>query len=761
MFPASRRACGRIPLGLLLILSTLPARAQETTLQPDALDIVAVGIVNDGESILLATPGLPKDGRTWRFRSLDTSTLPQPIEKVVLASTGTKLFVQSVNGTHGILDLTRQQRHHATLQYVSARDITLDEDLSRQAHALPAQRFVAMRDGVAYVIDDMGRVRSEYPAIRAVDAAICDDGTVLYVGADGRLSACGDDKDDRKGCRQLPGIVNTASVTIAARSVGRADGSRLPRFLLIEGGDGDASVLDPEGETFRSASTDRVDAALRACLRLSASRVSEKRIAAYVNTLLDESARTAAAAGRRVARWQFFHVAPDPDLYAPVLELAPLETVFPSTFDTLEKIVPPGLGSGAVHVEPDALYDRYLRQEPAERRAQCTFYFHTKSTPGSWLIEYWLYYPFDVGGLGSHPHDPEHLFVEVEKLGGTVRRVIGAGHGYMAGNNVYTADKPGAHALNLPLFAIVELGKHATAPDIDRDGVFTPGVDENEYRERAKIWGVRDVIGTINNQVLAYDTTMSSTRRPEDWLAPAAFTALFPHESGLASRASCRATGLPAKSPLRSGGGFHLSDWVIVPPCHDLTPECAQRHVTEHPDFTDPATVLKEWAFPESFLRATYGLGPRRGLHSIGLGYAMDLDRVPGLGRALPLPGRLGADVFYWRQDTNESDRDSCLAKCEHGGGVGWAVRYEQFLSNLFGIFSAVRVYSPPIGDAWITFGPFLEAPLGKHTNVTLAGGLSFRPYASPRFELRLSAGLWKPKTNHLGLHAGSDERRR
>ncbi|HSC26682.1 MAG TPA: hypothetical protein VLD67_05380 [Vicinamibacterales bacterium] len=53
--------------------------------------------------------------------------------------------------------------------------------------------------------------------------------------------------------------------------------------------------------------------------------------------------------------------------------------------------------------------------------------------------------------------------------------------------------------MGLPLCVIVEQGKHATAPDID--GVFTSGVDENQYRERAKIWGVRDVIGTTNRVI--------------------------------------------------------------------------------------------------------------------------------------------------------------------------------------------------------------------------------------------------------------------
>ena len=97
---------------------------------------------------------------------------------------------------------------------------------------------------------------------------------------------------------------------------------------------------------------------------------------------------------------------------------------------------------------------------------------------------------------------------------------------------------------------------------------------------------------------------------------------------------------------------------------------------------------------------------------------------------------------------------------CPVAEGFGWGLRYEQFLSNLFGIYSAVRFFSPPVSDVWITFGPFVEAPLGRRSNVMFQGGLAFRQYESPRFEMRLSVGLWKPKTNHVGIAAAGDNAR-
>jgi hypothetical protein len=226
--------------------------------------------------------------------------------------------------------------------------------------------------------------------------------------------------------------------------------------------------------------------------------MSDASIASYVDALIRESADTWAADGEPVTDWRFFRTAPDEELYAPVLEFAKLETVFPSEFGMLEAMAAGAAAARGRQPVVERLYDRYLRLDSGARQQQCTLYYRTHSANGSWTIEYWLCYPFDVGGLVSHPHDPEHIFVEVDKLGGAPRRMIGAGHGYFAGNNVYIADRSGARALGLPLLAIVELGKHASAPDVDRDGTFTPGIDENQYRERAKIWGVRDVIH-VNN----------------------------------------------------------------------------------------------------------------------------------------------------------------------------------------------------------------------------------------------------------------------
>lgn len=663
--PASTALAVALPL-IFGCVTPSPARAH--LIPPDDQDVVGVTILEDGKTILLATPGRERSGQNWRFRSFDTSDLPQPLSQPVLSVSGTKLFLQASGGRALVLDLMRRDRQQDALQYVDPRDPAIDGAAGRHAHRLPSQRFVVIRDGSRHVVDDVGTARLEYPVARAPDAAIL------------------------------------------------ADGDAQEPFMT------------------------RTEASLRSALRIDRLSMTDTAIGLLLWSLGAEASETDAARGRRLGDWQFFRVTPDPELYVPVLEVAQEEDVFPGPFETLERL------GGSRGWSSPKLFDRYRRQDLQERRKDCTIYFRVHSDPGAWTIEYWFYYPFDVGGLKGHLHDPEHVFVEVDKLGGTVRSVNAAAHGFLAGNNIYSTTRASARPADLPLFVMAELDKHAAAPDMNRDGIFTPGIDENEYRERAKVWGVRDVVGTNNNHLLPYDRTMTLPRRAEDYLASINILERFPHEQRLAAQACCRLMPLPVEPPRQTT-------------CTEATTECAIASVMLHPDFVSRTTIVKEWVFPQSFLRATYGLGPGLGVHSVGLGYSVDLDRTPGFGRLLPLPGRVGADAFAWKRD------DPGHLKSEHqtahldGQGVGFGFRYEQFLSNLFGVHSSIRVYSPPISEMWMTFGPMVEIPIRNAGNVNLMTGLSVQPGGSPRFEIRISTGFWKPRLASVGLAAGSDRR--
>ena len=737
-----------------LMTSAVPALAAA---QADDVSqkFVAVGVVKDGEAVLLATRGLEARGRYWRLRSFDTIEVARPLRQAVLASHATKLFLQSPrNGL--VIDLTRQRRHNEALQHIDAQGRSLADG---QGHRLPDQRFVEIRDGKAYVVNDIGAAQAAYPVIEAIDAAISGSGAVLYLKPDRTGTICGETAD-RSRCRDLPTLIDDGDENVSIIAGPALPGGNAGRFLLLVGTESATRIVDPDRST-ETAPMRRTVAALHAALTLNGLTLTPATVQWLVATLDRESADTMAAEGSAPIDWRFFYVSPDVELYAPVLEVTASENVFPSAFETLS-----GLGGSRPlpvnrHRAAEALLDRYLRLDKETRRKQCTIYYRTRDAPGSWVIEYWLYYPLDSGGLGSHLHDPEHVFVEVDKLGGTGRRVTAAAHGYIAPNNTYTADLPGATAIELPLYIMVEQHKHASAPDIDRDRVFTPGIDENEYKERAKVWGVRDVIGTNNNQLMSFDRTMSADRKKEDFLAPLAVLTHYPDATDLAPLACCRLEPIPEVPP-------------NAKPCAEPTTDCAIKSVTTHPDFVNPRTILKDWVFPHSFARVTYGLGPRQRLHSLGVGFASDLDRMPGLSRLMPLPGRVGAEVFGWRQEPTIIDPEVCRVepngdvvaarstnvkpvRCKREYGVGAAVRYEQFLSNLFGIYSAVRVYTGPVTDFWFTFGPMVEMPLGNSSNVSFQAGLSFRAYESPRFEMRLSLGVWKPRTAEIGLRARPD----
>jgi hypothetical protein len=127
------------------------------------------------------------------------------------------------------------------------------------------------------------------------------------------------------------------------------------------------------------------------------------------------------------------------------------------------------------------------------------------------VVEFWLYYVADVG-TGSHEGDSEHAFLFIDKestspgllqrgvmQSGPVRAVVGAGHTGDTANNILatgslsspTGVMPARLPRHMPL--LVELGKHATAPDLTMDGRFNVGIDSNVFRQAA--WGSRDAFG--------------------------------------------------------------------------------------------------------------------------------------------------------------------------------------------------------------------------------------------------------------------------
>lgn len=130
-----------------------------------------------------------------------------------------------------------------------------------------------------------------------------------------------------------------------------------------------------------------------------------------------------------------------------------------------------------------------------------------------WQYQYWLYYPFD-DGPGAHRDDAEHvsIFLKQSASKEAIKAVVAAGHVSDTVNNILVTGKRGTEALfpheiraHIPI--LVELGKHASAPDRDCNGRFDIGLDANLYPEA--VWGSRDVWSGNVGQSLRVGTLKS------------------------------------------------------------------------------------------------------------------------------------------------------------------------------------------------------------------------------------------------------------
>ncbi len=149
------------------------------------------------------------------------------------------------------------------------------------------------------------------------------------------------------------------------------------------------------------------------------------------------------------------------------------------------------------------------------------------------LLEFYAYYADELG-FSSHQHDVEGAEVRLAiapndgqyltELGYPscgerhlvmfMTRVVAKAHGIEWYWNVLDVDKD----TRLPLNLLVEEGKHATAPDKNADGYFTPSYDVNVRVNDA--WGVRDIIRSGGLFAAGYQAWMTKVRHPEDRVLP-------------------------------------------------------------------------------------------------------------------------------------------------------------------------------------------------------------------------------------------------
>jgi hypothetical protein len=162
-------------------------------------------------------------------------------------------------------------------------------------------------------------------------------------------------------------------------------------------------------------------------------------------------------------------------------------------------------------------------------------------------LDFFFYYPLDIG-VGAHVHDVESIETrlavnrrpECGECPFVIRlvRVRGKAHGIEWYDNTLSVDE----STRLPLHVLVEEGKHASCPDRNADGLFTPGFDVTERVNDA--WGVRDTLHTGTFFTGHYQSWMTKARQRDTRVLPP----------------------LPEDSPLReeeSRGGIYAPDSAV------------------------------------------------------------------------------------------------------------------------------------------------------------------------------------------------------
>gem|GEM_PF-3225459 len=235
-------------------------------------------------------------------------------------------------------------------------------------------------------------------------------------------------------------------------------------------------------------------------------------------------------------------------------------------------------------------------------------------------LRYFFYYRQDFG-FHPHLHDLELVEMEVsldrpQDGAYTVRleRIIGFAHGTDWYANELVVDDD----IRLPPVILVEEGKHASCPDRNADGLYTPGYDVNRRVHDA--WGVRDVLGSGFLLASGFQSSMMKPRQPR--------FRVFPPETPGRPPEPASSLQVTSEGVL---GNYELRASERIGTCAEMNPEgeFLLRAMKEHGFGAGRAPeqyryeILKELREP---LSGTHGLLP-----SIGFRW----DRKPGLSFTL------------------------------------------------------------------------------------------------------------------------------
>jgi hypothetical protein len=220
-------------------------------------------------------------------------------------------------------------------------------------------------------------------------------------------------------------------------------------------------------------------------------------------------------------------------------------------------------------------------------------------------LRYYFYYPEDRG-MGGHYQDLEVAELDVELVNtsaGCYRLLLRRATGFAHGFNWYYNELEIMPDTRFPLVFLVEEGKHASCPDRNADGVYTPGYDVNRRVNDA--WGVRDVFGSGFVGSSGYAASMAKPREVE-------FRAVPPVVS-YACQSRRNSSLTQSEEPLAR---YDLRRASLVPACTDMGPDSdrLQRMMVDHgfgpqhvpqqrsswdiKDLAEPLSYSKTWLPP-------------------------------------------------------------------------------------------------------------------------------------------------------------------
>ena len=759
-------------LGLLFVANSVVADSTARGEDHDSLshplnDIVAVG--RGGGKILLANLAEPVARLQWRFREIPVSPSSTAIVDVELSTDGTKALVVFADGALRVLDLTER------ITRISVGDAFASQ------HRSPYQLFPYAAEERVCLLDDLGQ-SGERPCTEAAAASVHEDGRVLYAYKDGRLVVVSPKSGVREELpyRVPPGANfkllaghqgdlrdflvlvtepgtdqnGAAPVPVATIPVTRIPLTTIPPTKIID-------PRQPAAPLGRF--TDPTVAALRALLEFTGAgavsatpeaRRTDQVSESTLETLAADLAAHLAAHRKDQTRsdqvtWSFYRVTANTDLYAPVLEFADNEPDYPTDVDIWQAIRP--LAHGTSREDYQAAYASL-----GDRRwSRCTSYVRTLSYPGTWLLEYWFYYPFDEGKSHPHLHDSEHLFVEVDKLGGTVRNVFASDHDSLVANNLYSTLVKDSPPVALPLFAMVELAKHAMAPDLNHDGRFTRGVDDNLHLEPYAFWGLRDRSSKVHFLMEPYLASMTLPRHRDGRFALADAETIFPGLDVPPEHLVCTLQPFPDDPPCAH--------------CDSATAEAGTAYLDHHPDARTPEAIYKTYVVPWREVRLGVGIYDwSEGRAEVSLGLAGDFRHMTG--GLLPIPARIALE-FGWKPLAKDIDvhldgvSGIVLSRSTLFAGVG----LERLITSTQGFYSEVTpkwvdiservidgVFSPSglhwqYGGVSYHTGYILELPSAHRGNFTNFIGVVIRdaPSHPILFEWRVSVGFLRRRGRH------------